>query len=146
MSVQEQNKAIAQQYIEAINVDDFEKLRELLVPEFIDHTSVGDLPPGMEGVEQAHRMLRTGFPDVRFTIDQLVAEGDKIAMIATGQGTHNGDFIGLAPTGNRVSWIGLRCFRIANGKIAEGWSQFDQLGILQQIGAIPPMGSSQTSQ
>lgn len=140
MSLQERNKVIAQQYIDAINVDDFEKLRELLTPDFVDHASVGDLPPGMEGVEQAHRMLRDGFPDVRFTVDQLIAEGDQVAMIATGQGTHGGNFIGLAPTGNRVSWIGLRCFRMADGKIAEGWSQFDQLGILQQIGAIPPMG------
>lgn len=143
MSEQEQNKAIAQQYIEAINVDNFETLRELLLPEFVDHAGVDDLPRGMEGVEEAHRMLRTGFPDVRFTIDQLVSEGDKVAMIASGRGTHKGDFIGLAPTGNRVSWVGLRCFRIVNGRIAEGWSQFDQLGILQQIGAIPTMGSGQ---
>lgn len=142
MSLQEANKAIARQYIEAINVDDFGGLRRLLAPDFVDHTSVGDLPPGMEGVEQAHRMLRNGFPDVRFTIDQLIAEGDKVSLLATGQGTHQGDFVGFAPTGSRVTWLGIRCFRFANGQIAEGWSQFDQLGILQQIGAIPAIGQS----
>lgn len=132
----EENKALARQYIEAINVDDFTKLGELLAPDFVDTSSLGAMPPGLEGVEQAHRMLREGFPDVEFTIDEIIAEGDKVALLATGRGTHNGNFIGIAPTGIQVSWLGLRCFRITNGSIAEGWSQFDQLGILQQLGVV----------
>lgn len=136
----EENKALARQYIEAINADDFAKLGGLLAPDFVDTSSLGAMPPGLEGVRQAHHMLRDGFPDVQFTIDEIIAEGDKVALLATGRGTHTGNFIGIAPTGVLVIWVGLRCFRIANGKIAEGWSQFDQLGILQQLRVIPAMG------
>jgi predicted ester cyclase len=77
------------------------------------------------------------FPDTHFTIDAMVAEGDLVATRWTAQGTHTGDLMGIAPSGQRVTVTGMNINRVVNGKLSEGWGNFDQLGLLQQIGAIP---------
>ena len=97
------------------------------------------MPQGMEGAKAAHLMLREGFPDLKFTIDDLMIEGDKLVMVATGRGTNTGSFFGMPPSGKPVSWTGMRILRIKDGKFVSGVAEFDQVGILQQMGVIPSL-------
>ena len=82
-------------------------------------------------------MIRNGFPDLHITDEDYVAEGDKVAGRFEAQGTHNGEFAGVPATGKPVSFSGINIMRIADGKIVEHWVQYDTMGIMQQIGAIP---------
>jgi predicted ester cyclase len=84
--------------------------------------------------------LRQGFPDLRFIIQDMVAEGSRVVVRWTSQGTHRGMFAGTAPTGRQVSNEGIGIYRVEDGKIVESWSQVDRLGVLQQIGAVPTIG------
>jgi steroid delta-isomerase-like uncharacterized protein len=85
-------------------------------------------------------MFRTGFPDIQVSIEDLVAEGKKVVAHWTWCGTNQGEFQGIPPTGKQVTGSGISIQRIADGKIAEAWVNFDTLGMLQQLGVIPAMG------
>jgi steroid delta-isomerase-like uncharacterized protein len=82
-------------------------------------------------------MVYTASADLRHTIEDMVAEGDKVATRMTSRGTHTGDFRGIAPTGKQFTVTGMDLFRIADGKIAEQWTNLDTLGVLQQLGVLP---------
>ncbi len=81
--------------------------------------------------------FRTAFPDLKVTIDHIVEQGDKVVARWTATMTHKGDFLGFAPTGKKVTITGTSTQRISGGKIVEGWDNWDQLGLLVQIGAVP---------
>ena len=83
-------------------------------------------------------MFRTGFPDVKFTIDQMIGEGNYVATLVHGEGTHTGQFIAFPPSGKHAVWRSVGFFRIEDGKIREHWGIPDLLGLLIQIGVIPP--------
>lgn len=134
----EELKEMGRRYIEAINNDDFELLSEIVAVDFKDQAQIEGMASGLEGAKQAHMMLRGAFPDVHFTLDDLIVEGDQLVMRATGSGTHKGDFFGIPPTGASVKWTGSRILRAENGKFVEGVNEFDQVGILQQLGVVPP--------
>jgi predicted ester cyclase len=85
-------------------------------------------------------MFRTGFPDIKVTVEDLVAEGEKVVARWTWRGTNQGEFQGMSPTGKQVTGSGISIHRFANGKFAEAWVNFDTLGMLQQLGVIPAMG------
>jgi steroid delta-isomerase-like uncharacterized protein len=93
---------------------------------------------GPEGVKQIVGVYRAAFPDLHLTIEDLIAEGDKVVVRFTARGTHQGDLMGVAPTGKEVTVTGISIVRIAEGKIVEEWENFDALGMMQQIGAVPP--------
>lgn len=84
-------------------------------------------------------MFFTAFPEARFTIEDLIAEGNTIAFRQTLRGTHQGDYLGIPPTGKQVTIPGISVFRIANGKAIEQWTNADDLGGMQQLGVLPPM-------
>ena len=88
-------------------------------------------------------MLRTAFPDLRIVIEDQVAEGDKVASRYTGSGTHQGELRGFPPTNNRVEVTGTITSRFADGKIVEEWNNIDGLGMMQQLGIVPPLEPSQ---
>ncbi len=98
--------------------------------------------PGLKGLKQHWTMDLTGFPDLQLTVEDMIAEGDKVAVRLSRGGTHQGVFMGVAPTGNEARWTGNTIFRIANGKIVEGWVEGDHLGLMQQLGAIPAPGQA----
>jgi predicted ester cyclase len=81
----------------------------------------------------------TAFPDVHDTIEHLIADGDKVVSRCTMRGTHQGEFMGMPPTGKEVSWTYMQMDRIEHGKFVESWVNVDDLGLLQQVGAIPQM-------
>lgn len=92
------------------------------------------LPPGPEGVKEWHRQNRAAFPDVRYTIEDIFADGNKVALRWTATGTHLGQWGTLAPTGNTVTWTGQHIFECRDGQIVALWSHADILGKLQQVG------------
>ena len=113
---------------------------ELLAPTYVLH-----LPgsPPIAGIEQAKQLMvayTSAFPDLQLSTEDLVAEGDIVAIRNTWRGTHQGAFQGLPPTGKHVTFSGSDFFRFVDGKIAEQWADLDALGLMQQLGSIPAMG------
>jgi len=96
-----------------------------------------------EAAEQEAAKFRQGFPDVISTIEDLIAEGDKVVARWRSRATHRGDYMGIPQTGNRVEFTGISVYRIEDGKIAESWNSEDQFGLMRQIGAIPEPGQSE---
>jgi steroid delta-isomerase-like uncharacterized protein len=112
---------------------------ELYGPDWVGRFP-GMPPLDAEGHRQYSEAMIAAFPDIERSIEDLVAEGDKVVARWTARGTHTGDFQGLPPTGKVATSSGITIFRIADGRIVEEWSESDMLGLLQQIGAIPSAG------
>jgi len=135
----EKNKDFIQVYTEDYwnkhNIDTFEKY---FTADFIVHFAEGD----MNGEQYKGLCQETfaAFPDLHVTTDDLLAEGEKVVKIWTANSTHKGAFMGIPATGKPIVVKGIEMFRIADGKIAELWASMDNLGMLQQLGVIPPMG------
>ncbi|MBA3475038.1 MAG: ester cyclase [Rubrobacter sp.] len=138
MSVEE-NKAIARRALEEVfsGQGDLDVADELFAPNYVGHdpASPEDIR-GLEGVKEFAGMYRNAFPDVLMSVEDQVAEEDMVVTRWIASGTHQGDLMGIAPTGNRVTVAGTSVERIINGKIEETWDNYDALGMMQQIGAI----------
>jgi len=140
----EENKAIMRRAVEEIfsapgNLDIAD---ELYAPNYVAYGGPADPEDirGPEGVKEQASMYRNAFPDVRLIIEDQVAEGDKVATRYTASGTHRGELMGIAPTGNRVEIKGISITRIEDGKIVEDWEIFDAMGMMQQLGHISAPG------
>lgn len=132
----EQNKAIVRRFYEAINRRNLTALDELATPDFVDHDPSN--PRGdLEGARQFFQAFSAAFPDARFDVEDLLAEGDKVVARFVVSGTQRGEFMGLPPTGRSFRASGIDIIRMARGKAVEHWGEFDQLGMLQQLGAMP---------
>ena len=138
----EQNKAMARQMIEEIfSRGDLSRVDEYLAPDFVEREELPPgLPGGREGVKQLTAILRSAFPDFKATIDDLVAEGDKVVIRQTWRGTHRSEFMGVPPTGKSVSFGVIDILRIAGGKVVEHWGLMDSMSLMQQLGASPTPG------
>jgi steroid delta-isomerase-like uncharacterized protein len=136
----ETNKAVVRRFFEEVwNKGKLNVLDEIIAK---DHVSSGPgslpgLPTGPEGSKQFVTVYRNAFPDVHFTIDDQLAEGDQVVTRWTGHGTHQGELAGIPATGKSSTVTGININRIVNGKIAESWGVFDQFGMMQQLGVIP---------
>lgn len=138
MSVEE-NKAIVHRITEEIfNKGNVAAADELIASNFVDHNPVSGQPAGLEGLKQVVTMFRTAFPDLHCTVEEMIAEGDKVMARGTIRGTHKGEFMGVPPTGKRVRVTGIDIVRIAGGKVVERWGNFDEMGMMQQLGVVPP--------
>jgi steroid delta-isomerase-like uncharacterized protein len=109
---------------------------ELLADNYAMHFPGVDEPIDREGHKQLVTMFRAGFPDWVETVEDVIAEDDRVVIRVVGQGTHEGDFQGIPPTGRRITATGVGIGRIANGRIAETWAEYDALGLMRQLGAI----------
>jgi steroid delta-isomerase-like uncharacterized protein len=135
------HKALSRRVIEAcFNQGNLALADELYAPDYVDHSAPPGFPPGVAGFKQQVAMYRAAFPDVHVTIEDQVAEGDKVVTRWTGRGTHQGELMGIAPTHKAVTVTGIAIDRIVAGKIVEHWENFDQLGMLVQLGVVPPPG------
>lgn len=121
---------------EVINQGRLEVLDEILAPDIVDHDPAPDQGPGPKGFKDFFTTMRAAFPDIQVTGETMVADGDQLAVAYRMEGTHQGEFMGLAPTGRKVSIRGLQIARFADGQAVERWGSSDQLGMLQQLGAI----------
>jgi steroid delta-isomerase-like uncharacterized protein len=114
---------------------------EYLSPDFVDHTSMGEAfagVPEFEDLKADWDGIFRAFPDVRFTIDHVVAEGDKLMSWWTMRGTHSEEFLGVEATGQEVELLGGDVIRFAEGKMVEHWDFFDRFGLMRQVGAKSP--------
>lgn len=133
----DQNKALMRRGIEEVwSQGKFDILDELVASDFVGHMAPVD-NHGPEGVKQYFSTLRAAFPDLHFTIEDQIAEGDRVATRWTARATHKGEFQGVPPTGRQGVVTGITISRVADGKVVEGWTNLDELGLLQQLGVIP---------
>ena len=129
----EQNKTVARRFIEEVlGKGNFGLLPEITTESYLDH----NLPSGVTP-QQSIAAFRAGFPDAQVKVEEVIAEGDKTVVRWTMQGTNSGSFFGMPPTGLPIKMSGISMYRIAGGKLAEAWVQYDQLGLMQQLGAVP---------
>ena len=134
----EENKAVARGVFEAWNRGDLDALDDPVARDVVDHDPQDPhAGEGLEGLKKTITMYREAFPDVNFTVEEQVAEGDLVATRWTATGTHEGELMGMQPTGKQATVTGMAIDRIEGGKIVEAWGNWDTLGLLQQIGAIP---------
>ena len=138
----EENKTVARRAYDAFNqglrTGNLAALDEVIAANMVDHNPAPGQGPGLEGAKQVFTQFFAAFPDLQFTVEDMIAEGDKVASRITARGTHKGDFQGIPATGKQVMQTGIDILRIAGGKVVERWGQFDDLGMLQQLGVVPP--------
>ena len=136
----EENKALARRSWEVVAQGSLDTLEDALAQvyadDFILHEA-GDVFVGIQGLAQFVSMMRSALPDLRITIEDDMSEGDRVVTRWIAQGTHQGELMGAAPTGNQVIATGITIHRIEEDKIVEEWSNLDALGLMQQIGAVP---------
>ena len=142
----EENKALVRRVFEAFNNQNLAVVDELLeeryAPAFVWHDAPPGFSPGLAGFKQAFTASWTAFPDGHWTIEDQIAEGDKVTTRYTGRGTHRGEFLGVPPTGKQASWTGIEIDRIEEDKIVETWLIADLLGMMQQLGVIPQIAQA----
>jgi len=135
----EDNKAHVRRGFEAVNQKNLAVYDELLTPDVVFHNASTTMQ-GLEAYKQFLSMYMTAFPDLQFTVEDMIAEGDTVVARFTTRGTHQGNLMGIPPTGKQMSGTGMFIDHIVNGKAVEQWFNTDDLGLLQQLGVIPPMG------
>ena len=129
----EENKKIVRKSIEVINTKDLSSIEQMVAPDFVDHTRKMQ---GSEGLKQFLSMIYKSFPDFHLTIEDIIAEENKVWVRLTITATHTGEFFGLAPTGKKFTEPSVWIYRIANSKIIEGWDVHDELDFYKKIDAI----------
>lgn len=134
----EQNKDLIRRFSDLINAHDAEGAFALCSADFVDHGLPPGTPPGVESSRRFFEGQFAAFPDLRATMTDLVAEGDRVVIRMIVEGTHRGPLMGIPPTGKHVKWSLISLHRITNGKIAEHWGENDTMGLMQQLGVIPP--------
>jgi steroid delta-isomerase-like uncharacterized protein len=136
----EDNKALMHRFFEEVfNKKNLAAIDEFIASNQVDHTLPSSLPSTREGTKRAIGMYLTAFPDLHLTVEDMVAEGDKVVTKFTSHGTQKRAFVGIPPTGKQVTVSTIVIVRITDGKIVEQWGLDDQLGMLQQLGLIPAM-------
>ncbi len=141
----QQNKTLARRWFEDIfSRGDLDAANEILSADFVDHLTQED-ERGFQELKHYVTEYRSAFPDIQDTVEDVVAEGDKVVVRWTSRGTHQGEFKGVAPTGRHVTFTGMRLFRIAQNKIAESWVNIDERGLQEQLGAVSGYGRPQGS-
>jgi predicted ester cyclase len=135
MSIEE-NKKIVRRYQEIYNENDLDALGGVVSIDLLTPKIMPGIPTGIDGAKAAHRIMLAGFPDYQTRIDDLFAEGNKVAARISMSGTNTGIFMGIPPTGRQVSFTGIYIARIAFGKVAEHWGEEDGISLLQQLGVL----------
>jgi steroid delta-isomerase-like uncharacterized protein len=137
----EDNKAVVRRfYEEVMNQKNRAVLDQVFDLNVVDHFAPPGTPGGLEGARQTLGMFLSAFPDLHFTVEDLIAEGDKVVARATLSGTQQGTFMGIPATGKHVTIRGIEINRFEGGKSVEHWVEMDTLGLMQQLGVIPPPG------
>jgi steroid delta-isomerase-like uncharacterized protein len=135
----EQNKAIVRQLIEeVINQNNMSLGEEIMAADIIEHEEMPPgIPAGIEGTKILFTMLHNAFPDFKATINDLIAEDDKVVVYMTWNGTQHGEWMGMPPSGKPMSIGVIDIFRVADGKLVEHWGMMESMKMMQQLGAMP---------
>ena len=136
-----ENKALVRRFFdEMLNQGNTDVGDELFAVDAVDHAGFPGQVAGREGFKQAVRMVYAAFPDIHYTAEDMIAEGDRVATRWSLRGTHMGEFLGIPPTGKQVTVTGINVLRFAGGQIVECWETWDQFGLRQQLGLLPAPG------
>ena len=134
----EANKSILRRYFEeAWNRGQLDVLDDIVAAHYVNHDpAVPGLPPGPDGLKAIMTGFRVAFPDLHFSIEDQIAEGDKVVTRWSMRGTHAGEFMGMPPSGKQIITVGMQIERVVDGQIVEHWRRSDDLGLMQQLGAL----------
>ncbi len=136
-----ENKAILRRFFEDLfNTGNLDVADEIVATDYLNHNPAPGETPGRDGLKQFIAATRTGLPDLLFTVEDQIAEGDKVVTRWTATGTHQGEFAGIPATDKPVRITAINIHRVANGQVQEGWLNWDALGMLQQLGVMPTPG------
>ena len=130
----EENKAMVRRLYEAVNSGDMSALEASIAESFVDHEEVPGFPPTKEGTIQFFGALREAFPDLRMSVEDVLAEGDKVSVRAMMSGTHEREFAGMPATGKKINVPLIDHLRLENGKVVEHWGVMDSGAMMQQLG------------
>ena len=134
----EQNKALARRFYEEVfNQKKLTTVDELSDPSFVDHNAMPGQGPGAAGLRDSFEQYFNGFPDLRITLHELIAEGDIVVARFTMDGTHTGTLMGVPSTGNRVTFRGIDMVRIKNGRAVEAWHEGNDAEVMMSLGVLP---------
>ena len=135
----EKNQALVQQFIQEIfGKKNIASLEKFLAPGYVDHFLPPELPPGLEGTRSFFTRLFQAFPDLKYTVEDMIASGDKVVCRDSICATHRGKYLGIGATGRSVNFTGMCIIRVEGDKLAEHWHEVDRLGLMQQLtGAVP---------
>lgn len=133
----EDNEAIVRRFYEKVfDRGNLAAAGRFLAPDVVDQESLPRQKPGLEGFKQSLANFRAAFPDIQVTLEDVMSFGDRVVVRWTDRGTHRGDFLGMAPTGKRVTATGIIIFRFSGGKIVEQWTNWETLSLMSQLGAL----------
>jgi steroid delta-isomerase-like uncharacterized protein len=135
----EENKAVVRREMEELfnHTGNLDAVEEIIGPDYVSYEPTSGEVRGIEGAKQFAATYREAFPDLQTTIEDMVAEGDKVVVRFTGRGTHQGETEAFGPaTGKRMEITGITIKRVSDGKIVEAWTNFDALGMMQQLGLV----------
>jgi predicted ester cyclase len=134
---EEQNAAVARRFLEdAIGGHDANVLHEIMAPEVVYHAAAGTDVDTVDEVITLISGTMTAFPDVHYTIDNVITDGDLVALVWHAEGTNTGSLQGRPPTGKHANWTGINAFRVECGRIVEAWAELDSLGRMRQLGLL----------
>lgn len=137
MTVEKMKSLVARIPNEALNGRRLEVIDEVFSPRFVNHVDTHIFGTGLEGFKQALKGLLSAFPDIKYTIEKTICEGDTIVHFVSVRGTQKGEFMGISATGKQATWTEVHIARLENDKLVEHWGVLDKLALLQQIGVIP---------
>jgi len=146
MAVEENKAVVRREMAELFNhTGNLDLVEEIIAPEYVSYEPTSGETRGIEGARQFAATFRQAFPDLQNTIEDMVAEGDKVVVRFKARGTHDGETEAFGPaTGKQMQITGITIKRVSDGKIAEAWTNFDALGMMQQLGMIPEAAEQQT--
>lgn len=131
-------KDVARRYVETVwNEGNVEEMDEVLTEHQVYHDPTGDGEEPLSEFKAFIRGYHRAFPDLQFAVDDYIAEGDLVSFWGRATGTHEGRFMGIEPTGNRIDIMGINVVRVEDGKVAERWANVDIFGMLKQLGRDP---------
>ena len=142
MSTETNKASVRRFYDEVFNKKNKTVIEEFVAPNQVDHAAPPGTPGGLAGAKQTITMYLTAFPDLHFTVEDIIAEGDKVVARLTVHGTQQGAFMGFPPTGKQAVSTAIDINRIVGGKSVEHWLEMDTLGLLRQLGAVPTPGQA----
>ncbi|WP_096391423.1 ester cyclase [Halopenitus persicus] len=134
-----ENKEKARRVVEAINADDMGVIDELFADDYVGrYSALTEAYHGPEGVKEFVSRFLTAFPDAEWTVEDVISEGDKVVRRDRISGTHEGEFMGIEPTGKKIEMEGIGILRVEDGQFVESWGQADTVGLVQQLGVFEP--------
>ena len=133
----EQNKAVFEKLMSALNAKDMAAMESLIADDFVDNDAMPGMAPGRQGMIDMMGMFVGAFPDLNIVVEHWVAEGDLVVGVMTTKGTQNGEFMGMPASGKKFSVREMHMVRVANGKMAEHWGLSNEMSMMQQLGLMP---------